>query len=570
MQEPPLPSDEDQRLAALYALKILDTAPEERFDRITRIAQQVFGVSIALVSLVDHERQWFKSRQGLDATQTGRDISFCGHAILDHRPLIIPDARVDARFADNPLVTADPSIRFYAGQPLTVADGQRVGTLCVIDAKPLEPTPGQIKVLKELAHIIEDELSLVAMAQLQTSLLDTQENLLRAKTEADRANQAKSIFLANISHEIRTPMNGIIGMAELLADTPLVKNQQAQLDQIRLSAMSLMGIVNDVLDLSKIEADKIELESVHFDLLECLTNAFEMATLPGRDKGLDLNLQVADDVPSAVVGDPGRLRQVLLNLLSNAVKFTERGEVRAIVEHVQTKETEDQKIVLRFSVTDTGIGIAAEKQQQIFEAFTQTDSSTTRLYGGTGLGLAISARLVKLMGGELKVESTAGHGSTFTFVLSLEQAWTEKPEAKEQASVMAAVSSQHILLVEDNHVNQMVAQGMLRKAGHTVTLADNGRHALEILATESFDAVLMDVQMPEIDGLEATRRWRQSEKDGNDKGTNRATIIIAMTAHVLADDHQRCLEAGMDGYITKPLSSRSLMQAIEQAIKAKQ
>lgn len=680
MQSPPIPDDEALRLTALRGLSILDTPPEERFDRLTRLARSFFNVEIALVSLVDEHRQWFKSRQGLEACETGRAVSFCGHAILGGAILQVPDAVSDLRFADNPFVIGPPHVRFYAGAPLSTPDGYRIGTLCIIDSKPRSLSEAQCRILRDLADCVEDEINQVRLCSerkasemaLRTQTEHTQsilDNMIdgvitinqfgvmesvnpaaarmfgfergemlgrnvsmlmpaphrenhdgyirnyqvtgiarivgigrevegcrkdgtvfpmdlaicevgcqgatrymgvvrditeqkRAESELREARDAalalawmKSEFVATMSHEIRTPMNGVLGMAQVLGKTQLDADQRKYVDTILRSGKALLTVLSDILDFSKIEAGRLELERTAFSLRQIVADVVELYSEMAAAKRLDLALHCEADCPRQVVGDPGRVRQVVLNLVGNAIKFTDAGGVRveiAVIARHQDRAT------LRVAVTDTGIGIPLAGQTRLFDSFSQVDASTTRKYGGSGLGLAICKRLVELMGGEIGLVSAAGEGSTFWFSVPFVIAHDVAPELVNigvDVALQPAIGGR-VLLVEDVDFNQIVIKTLLEPLGIDVYVASNGEEALRRLDEDRYDLILMDCQMPVMDGYEATKTIRAQEWPGEH------IPVIALTASVFRAERQKCIDAGMDDFIPKPFDEAVLRDKV--------
>ena len=388
------------------------------------------------------------------------------------------------------------------------------------------------------------------------------EELESAKTAAEAASLAKSQFLANMSHEIRTPMHGVLGLAHLALSSETLRDAREQVDTLRGTAEGLLHLINDILDFSKIEAGKLTLVRIPFSLPRTLDELRKLMAPQARAKGLDLRFDTGGEVPAVVVGDPARLRQVLVNLLGNAIKFTSRGSVTLEVARVAS-ESEGHEANLRFLVRDTGIGIPAEQQQTIFEAFGQADSSVTRRFGGSGLGLTICHQLVQLMGGRIWVESAPGAGSTFQFTCAVGIAAPESL-AERAVDVADEPHALRILLAEDNAVNQRVATAILGKHGHRVTVVSTGVEAVEAWEAGEFDVILTDNQMPKMGGMEAVRCIREREATTN----RRRTPVVVLSASAMIGDRERFLSAGMDGFLAKPFCAAELYAVLRQVMPA--
>ncbi|MXO07049.1 GAF domain-containing hybrid sensor histidine kinase/response regulator [Flavobacterium sp. HBTb2-11-1] len=535
----PIPENELQRLAALKRYNILDTLPDDAFDDATKLVAYICGVPIAHISFIDENRQWFKSEIGIGVSEVPREISFCQYTILDSKMTEINDTLLNDRFKDDPNVTGGFNIRFYAGVPLTTPDGYNIGTLCAIDH--------EAKVLNENQR---NALSIVAKHVITSLELSTKNNQLYTQRKiAERAVLARDSFLANMSHEIRTPLNAIIGFTDLLAQTKLDDTQRDYIGNVQIAGENLLLIVNDILDLSKMESGNLPIESEPFNLKKTLRHVYSLLKVKVQ-KEVEFNLFLDAELPDMVIGDQGRLNQILVNLIGNALKFTNEGEVTVSVKKIE--ETEDS-YSFKFSIKDTGIGIAKDKLETIFERFTQGEESTTRTFGGTGLGLNIVKQLVELQKGEVHVKSTLNRGSEFFFTLSYKKSNAREAEVKTVSN--NDLGNLKILLCEDNVLNQKLAKSVINNFGFDLDIAQNGEEGIELLSQNEYDLVLMDLQMPVKDGYQTTEYIRNE--------MNSAIPIIAMTAHSLVGEQERCYKVGMNAYVPKPFKQSVLLKAIK-------
>ncbi len=542
--------DEARRLSRLFEYQILDTAAEGCFDDLAVLAAKICNTTISAIGLIDENRQWLKSKVGIEINEFSREITFCHHTIQARVPLVVEDARLDVRFSKNPAVTAEKGIRFYAGIPLWTDDGYCLGALCVVDQVPRTLTSDQLQSLVALARQVMSQL------ELRKRIHDESRSNEAALQSAREVSRVKSEFLANMSHEIKTPIHGILGMANLALDQASNVSQQEQLKTVLTSANSLMAIVSDILEFTEIEADRIELQKKEFSLSELMTEVFSIMSVHAQAKGLLLEFSISPTVRSFYVGDPKRLQQILSNLIANAIKFTDQGSISVCA------DTLDEE--LSFEVIDSGIGIAPEALTQIFEPFVQEDSTPTRRYGGAGLGLSICKQLINKMNGNIQIRSVRGVGTKVHFSVPLESRIDSHPNFLQSRANERPMFVGRVLVAEDNPVNQLVVLKALEKMGFHARAVKNGFEAVELLQHETFDLVLMDCQMPVMDGYEATRQIRMSSQ-----GRSQQIPIIALTANDIKGDREKCFEAGMNDYLSKPMKTIELSRVMSQWLKQK-
>ncbi|MFZ8198416.1 ATP-binding protein [Alteromonas portus] len=535
MESAPIPVDEEERLAELLSYDVLDTEAEQLFDDLTALASQICETPIALISLIDPDRQWFKSRVGLDAEETSREIAFCSHAILQEEVFEISNATLDPRFHDNPLVTGAPDIRFYAGAPLITPSGHAIGTLCAIDRKPKTLTEAQKASLQTLSK------SVVAHLELK-----------RKNRELERTSQFKSDFLSYISHEIRTPLNAINTFSQLLEGEAqklnLPSSFTSPLSHVSQSGERLLEIVNSVLDIKQIEAGKMRVMPRAVNTKDFFTHLFSLTKIRAEDSGIVFSTSIDDAVPDSLFFDDTKFGQVALNLLSNAIKFTNHG--KSVKTQVKYK---NGKVI--FNVIDQGIGISDEDQKRLFKPFERMGNA--HQIDGTGLGLNISRRLIELMDGSIKVSSKLNQGTRISVTLPADALNANQFVEAEPRSFVAQVNvskSTNVLVVEDHYINQVVIQTLFEKLGVSLSVVSTGEEGVEYAKSNPVDLVLMDLNLPGIQGDEATAQI---------KGFKPNLPIVALTADVITQP-EYLLEQGLDDVLTKPIESSELVRVLNQ------
>tara|TARA_Y100000780_G_scaffold134790_1_gene121277 strand:+ start:1933 stop:3561 length:1629 start_codon:yes stop_codon:yes gene_type:complete len=540
MEAAPLPDNEDERLAELLSYDVLDTEAEQLFDDLTTLASQICDTPIALISLIDPDRQWFKSRVGLDAEETSREIAFCSHAILQDDVFEIPNASLDPRFHDNPLVTGAPDIRFYAGAPLVSPSGHAIGTLCTIDRKPRKLTESQKTSLQTLSK------SVVAHLELK-----------RKNRELERTSQFRSDFLSYVSHEIRTPLNAINTFSRLLEGEAqklkLPESFTTPLSHVTQSGERLLEIVNSVLDIKQIEAGKMRVMPRAVSTHDFFTHLFSLTKIRAEDGGITFTSTIDSRVPDTLFFDDTKFGQVSLNLLSNAIKFTNPGKsVNAQVKYKNDK--------LIFNVIDQGIGISEEDQKRLFTPFERMENA--HQISGTGLGLNISKRLIELMDGTIKVSSKVNEGTRISVTLPSDVLTANEFANAQPQSFVAQINidkSARVLVVEDHYINQVVIQTLLEKLGVAHAIVSTGEEGVKYVIANPVDLVLMDLNLPGIQGDEATAQIKSMKPE---------LPVIALTADAITKPAS-LYEKGLDDVLTKPVDSNELVRVLNQFLAVK-
>lgn len=680
--------EEIKRLQTLLSFNILDTPPQEEFDSLVKLISFICDSPIAIISMIDDKRQWYKAKVGIPINEVPRDETFCRYTLEQDDLLEITEAREDERVKNNPRVTAHEGIRFYAGVNIKASNGYKIGTVCVVDTKPKELNSEQKQALKLVADqtmiLLEarkrnQELTKELEEILNNKVKETQRQLLQRKTEyilllrairkssavvefspegiiksindnflnmigytrnelqgsphkvllfeeqipknvefwaslrngnshagrlkrkhkdgsevwiqatynpipdhnnnvtrvikiaqeitkeieaekamrnakelAENLNIQKDNFIANMSHEIRTPIHAILGFTELLLELENDSTKKSYLRSVKTAGDNLLYVINDILDLSKIEAGIIMLEKEFFDLSNVVKNVFSILHLKAHQKKIVFNYHIDPAVNLYLSGDQNRLSQILINLLGNAIKFTSSGSVEL---YIKSLKLADGRATLQFKITDTGIGIPADKIETIFDRFSQAQEDTSRTFGGTGLGLNISRQLIERMGGVISVESVEGKGSVFCFYLPFEIGEPVLINQKDEpVNKPGKKANGKILLCEDNELNQRLIKAILGENGYTIDLAENGEKGLKLAEEDAYDLILMDIQMPLMDGYETTLRIRDIT----------ATVpIVALTANFMLAERAKCFEHGMNDYLSKPFSKEDLLKKVE-------
>jgi signal transduction histidine kinase len=545
MIEAKLPANEIERLNKLRYYDILDTSDEELFDNIVKIASHICGVPIALVSLIDENRQWFKAKVGLEARQTDRRVAFCSHAILGSQPFIIPDSRKDERFSDNPLVTGDPNVIFYAGYPLETDDDFRLGTLCVIDNKPRELTPEQSEMMKSLA---KQTLHLIKMRE-SVKIIE------KEREQAVLANSAKRDFISAISHDIRNPLNSLMGISSMLESTDLTDEQINYVKQFKNSGEVILKIVNDVILLSQLESSELSLESHLFSIKKCMIPLTDFYQMESQKKGIEFKVEIDSNIKDFYLGDERKFEKIIWNLTANAVKFTTEGSISIQLSSVISDADEE----VRFCIKDTGPGISEKVLPNLFQKYNTFTPDSVQI-SGSGLGLSIVKLATEKMGGTIQVESTLGKGTVFTVQLPLKKGATSKDTVKNSlpqslSDLNEKFKGTNVLISDDNEMNRVVLKSYLKGLGLLIDETGDGNQAYNLAASGKYKILFLDVEIP---GMTGTELARQMKKLGH------TSTLIACTGLCMPEEKEQILKAGFNFYLPKPYLKPDLYEILEQ------
>ncbi|ABZ96022.1 Sensor histidine kinase and response regulator of a two component complex [Leptospira biflexa serovar Patoc strain 'Patoc 1 (Ames)'] len=550
MQIAPLPKNEAARLSALKGLEILDTPEEEMFDEITKLASMICHAPISLVSLIDETRQWFKSHHGLKARETPRSLAFCSHAILGDELFIIPNAKSDNRFKNNPLVNGDPNVIFYAGIPLALDDQIKLGTLCVIDNKPRELNEEQMQMLRLLGK------QTVRLLQMRKD----RDKLEIEKKSAERATAAKRDFIAAISHDIRNPLNSLLGMSEMIKDQPITEVVHSYVDHIKNAGEVILNLVNDTIELSRLEENASVLNNEWFHLSQCLAvydNFFKQET---KRKKIEFHLKNEISETVFLLTDRRKLEKIIWNLTTNAVKFTHHGSVYCHV-FLETKADENANLIIQ--IKDTGPGISPEIKDRLFQKYNEFLPEGCEI-SGSGLGLSIVKLSLEEMNGNIHVTSTLGEGSTFEVKIPI--VWKRDElssakamdEAKKAAHIPEFLNRKKVLIADDNELNRKVLKNYLRPLPFDITETNNGIETERILLSESFDIAFLDIEMPGKHGTEIAKSISAMKIH---------PILFACTGLCMPEEKQQILSSGFEYFMPKPYLKEELYAHLTEIAK---
>lgn len=550
MQIAPLPKNEAARLSALKGLEILDTPEEEMFDEITKLASMICDAPISLVSLIDETRQWFKSHHGLRARETPRSLAFCSHAILGDELFVVPNAKRDNRFKNNPLVNGDPHVIFYAGIPLALDDQIKLGTLCVIDNKPRELNEEQLQMLRLLGK------QTVRLLQMRKD----RDKLEIEKKSAERATAAKRDFIAAISHDIRNPLNSLLGMSEMIKDQPIPELVHTYVEHIQNAGEVILNLVNDTIELSRLEESASVLNNEWFNLNQCLAvynNFFVQET-----KRKKIEFQLKNEISETVflLSDKRKLEKIIWNLTANAVKFTIQGSV---ICHVLLETKADEHAILNIQIKDTGPGISPEIKDRIFQKYNEFVPEGCEI-SGSGLGLSIVKLSLEEMGGDIQVNSALGKGSSFQVKIPVvwkrEELSSElaKTNSKKDTNLPIFLNRKTVLIADDNELNRKVLKNYLRPLPFDIVETNNGIEAERILQSENYDIAFLDIEMPGKHGTEIAKAI--SSKTDH-------PVLIACTGLCMPEEKQHILSSGFEYFMPKPYLKEELYSHLTEIAK---